>query len=150
MFRGVTTGVAIGAAIALAAASVILAQTGKPSGAKSVMHDITVKADAVYTGTIETAITGGKVTGNLHITAPTEIVGTVAGTSKAGVMSLDFPYEMTQRKCTGTVKMTIKLPAKPGLATGTMEAAGCGRTDANKLTGTVEMTPAAAKKGAKG
>jgi hypothetical protein len=150
MFRRRRTGSAIGAAIVLAAASVTLAQTAKPSGTKSVMHDITVKADAVYTGTIETAISGGKVTGNLHITAPSEIVGKVAGTSKAGVMNLDFPYQMPQRKCTGTVKMTIKLPAKPGLATGTMEASECGRPEGNKVTGTVELIPSAPNKGAKG
>ena len=46
----------------------------------------------------------------------------------------------------GNVKMTIKLPAKPGPATGTMEATGCGRDLAQPLPGTVELVPAAAKK----
>ena len=148
MVERVRTRVVFGTMIVLAAGHLALGQT--KAGTRPVMHDITVKADAVYTGTMETAIEAGKVTGNMRITSPTEIVGKVAGTSKAGVLSLDFPYQMTQRNCTGNVKMTIKLPAKPGLATGTMEAVGCGRTEGNKITGTVEMTPAIPKKGAKG
>jgi hypothetical protein len=136
---------AVMGAIMMIIATAASAQT-KSAGTKPVTHDITVKADAVYTGTIDIAIDGGKVTGDLNVTSPTSIVGKVAGTSKAGVLNLDFPYRMTERNCTGTVKMTITLPARPGPATGTMEAGGCGREDGSKVTGTVEITPASVNK----
>jgi hypothetical protein len=125
--------------------SVASAQTKKQAGTKSVMHDITVKADEVYTGTIDMAVDRGKVTGNLHLTVPTEITGKVAGTAKGGVLNLEFPYYMTERKCDGTVKMNITLPAKPGLATGTMEAEACG-DPTRKVAGTVELKPSDPKK----
>jgi hypothetical protein len=125
--------------------SVASAQTKKQAGTKSVMHDITVKADDVYTGTIEMAVDRGKVTGNLHLTAPTEITGKVAGTAKGGVLNLEFPYYMTERQCDGMVKMNITMPAKPGLATGTMEAGACGEPG-RKVTGTVELRPSELKK----
>lgn len=146
MVHGAT--VAIASAVFGAAAVMALPAQSRNAGTKSVMNDITVKADAVYTGSMELAIAGGKVSGAMHITSPTEIRGQVAGTSKAGVLSLDFPYRMTQRNCDGTVKMTIALPPKPGLASGTMEAIGCGRD--TPLKGTVELIPAAPKKPATG
>ena len=118
------------------------AQTKKPAGAKPVTYDVTIKADAVYTGTMEMAIDRGKVTGDMRLTSPTEITGKVAGTAKSGVLTLAFPYYMTERKCEGNVKMNITMPAKPGPASGTMEAAGCGRDPANVLPGTVELKPA--------
>jgi hypothetical protein len=132
--------------ILMCAAMVVpaLAQTKKPAS-KSVRHDITVTADQVYTGTMEMAVDRGKVTGSIRMTSPTEITGKVAGTVKGGVMILEFPYTMTERACEGTVKMNITLPPKPGPSKGTLEAVGCGRDEANKLTGTVELTPAAAK-----
>ena len=117
----------------------------KPPAGKSVMHEITVTADDVYQGTIDIAIDGGKVSGSMKITSPTEITGVVAGTSKAGELTLEFPYHMTDNNCDGTVKMAIKLPEKPGPSTGTMEAYGCGRDVTDKLTGTVELKPIAAK-----
>ena len=137
---------AIGAGI-LAAMMEVAAQTQKPAGGagaagtKGVMNRITVRADAVYTGTMETQVQKGKVTGKMHITAPTEITGDVSGTSKDGVMTLEFPYHMIENKCDGTVKMNITMPAKPGPATGTMEAVGCGRDPSQKLMGTVELVP---------
>ena len=75
-----------------------------------------------------------------------EITGKVAGTSKGGVLDLEFPYLMTERNCEGTVKMNIKMPQKPGRAAGTMEAVGCGRDPSQKLTGTVELVPSAPAK----
>ena len=108
-------------------------------GTKSVMHDLTVTTtEEVYTGTMDLAVDSGTVTGKMVVTSPTEVTGAVAGTSKAGVMTLEFPYHMTERNCDGTVKMTITLPEKSGLAKGTMEAVGCGREPGDKLTGTVE------------
>jgi hypothetical protein len=141
MVKRVLATVCISAAIVGAAA----AQAKKPAGTKSVLHELTVTADSVYTGTMELAVDAGKVTGNMHVTAPTEITGKVAGTAKAGVLTLEFPYLMVERNCEGTVKMNIKMPAKPGLATGTMEAVGCGESPTDKVTGTVELKPAAPK-----
>jgi hypothetical protein len=115
-------------------------QKPKPSGT-TVMNEITVKADTVYTGTMELTTDQGKVTGNMHITAPTDITGNVSGTSNKGVMALDFPFFMTEQKCTGHVKMDITLPAKVGPATGTMEAIGCSGRPEDKVTGTVELKP---------
>jgi hypothetical protein len=121
------------------------AQGQKPSGTKSVMHDLTVTtSESVYTGTMDLTVDAGKVTGKMVITSPSAITGTVAGTSKAGVMNLEFPYHMTERNCDGTVKMTITLPEKLGPSKGTMETAGCGDSG-EKVTGTVELKVAAAK-----
>ena len=121
----------------------VSAQTKKPAGTKGVLYDVTVTADQVYTGTMEMTIAGGKVAGTMTLTSPTNITGKVAGTSKAGVLSLDFPYRMTERNCEGNVKMTIKMPPKPGPASGTMEAGECGGNPDNKTTGTVALKPAA-------
>jgi hypothetical protein len=142
MMMRVVAAALMGAAIVGSAS----AQTKKSSGPKSVMHAITIKADEVYTGTMEMAVDRGKVTGNLHLTAPTEITGKVAGTAKGGVLSLEFPYHMVERNCDGTVKMNITLPATPGPAAGTMEAGGCGRDPDSKLPGTVELVPVVPKK----
>jgi hypothetical protein len=128
------------AVLALAVATAGVAADAQPAkGGKTAVHDITVKADAVYTGKMELAVDKGKVTGDMLLTTPTEIKGKVTGTSKAGVLSLDFPYTITERGCSGTVKMNIKLPPKAGPAQGTMEATGCG--DASQgVTGTVELS----------
>ena len=112
-------------------------------------YDLTIQADgAVYTGTMDLAVAKGKVTGDMHITKPTEITGKPAGTTKAGQMKLDFPYRMVQRECDGQIAMDIKLPAKAavGPATGTVSIVGCGRTPENKLPGTIELKPQAAAK----
>jgi hypothetical protein len=132
------------AVVCAAMAAAVSAQAKKPAGAKPVTYDVTIKADTVYTGTMAMAVDRlGKVTGDMRLTSPTEITGKLAGTSKAGVVTLAFPYLMVERKCEGTVKMNITMPAKPGPAAGTMEAVGCGRDPANVLPGTVELKPAA-------
>jgi hypothetical protein len=141
MLKQVLTAVCISAV----AASTAAAQAKKAPAAKSVMHDITVTADEVYTGSMEMAIKGGKVTGDMRITSPTEITGKVAGTAEAGVLTLEFPFLMVQENCEGTVKMNIKLTGKPGHGSGTMEAVGCGSDPNDKVTGTVELKPPAAK-----
>lgn len=131
--------------VCAAMTSAAWAQTKKPAGAKGVKYDITVRTDQVYTGTIEIAIDRGKVSGNLLITTPTEITGTVAGSEKKGILDLSFPYHMTENKCQGQVTMNVTLPAKPGPANGTMVAQGCGDPN-EKVTGTVELVPSAATK----
>jgi hypothetical protein len=140
MIERVAAGLAVVAALTGSAA----APQKSASGTKGVMHELTVRADAVYTGTMEVLVEKGAVSGTMRITAPTEITGTVAGTAKGGVLQLDFPFRMTERDCTGAVKMQIPLPSKAASASGTMEAVGCGREPADKLTGTVELRRAEA------
>jgi hypothetical protein len=131
--------------------SVLSAQDKKGPGTKSVMHDITVTtSENVYSGTIDLAIDAGKVTGKMLVTSPTEITGIVAGSTKAGVMSLEFPYHMKEQNCDGTVKMTIPLPEKMAPSKGTMEATPCGDANGDKVTGTVELKPSAAKPAGRG
>ena len=129
------------AALMIAASlSVVSAQTKKPAGAKSVTYDVTITAEGTpYTGTMDLAITGGKVTGNMHITKPTEITGKAAGTAKAGDVALDFPYRMVQRSCDGQIAMNFKLAPKVAPSKGTVSIIGC---DGGKLPGTIELTPA--------
>jgi hypothetical protein len=130
----------------LGASAPAIAQGTKAAGPKMVMNDVTIKmADATYTGTMTLGIARGQATGKLHLTAPAEVLGDVAGTSAAGVVSLDFPYRMPERNCEGRVKMTLTIPPKPGPVTGTMEAVGCGRDAGNKAQGTVELVPQAPK-----
>jgi hypothetical protein len=131
--------------MAIALAATLSAQAAKPAGTKSVMHDITITAEDVYTGTMEMATDAGKVTGKLILTSPTPITGDVKGTSKAGALALEFGFHMVEQNCDGTVKMNIQLPETPGIAKGTMEAVGCGRDEANKVIGTVELKPAEPK-----
>ena len=130
-------------AVVCALAVLPLAAQTKKGAAKVTAYDITVNADgAAHTGTMQLEIAGGKVSGAMHITQPSEITGKAAGTSKAGKLLLDFPYRMVQRGCDGRIEMDITLPAKASApATGTVAITGCGRTDANKLAGTVELKP---------
>jgi hypothetical protein len=132
--------------VCAAIVSGVAAQAQKPAAGKSVMYDVTIKADTVYTGTMELTVDRGKVTGDMRLTSPSEITGKPAGSEKKGVLTLEFPYVMTERKCEGTVTMTITLSPKPGPASGTMEAGDCGGDPAKKLPGTVELVPSAAKK----
>ncbi|HET9264583.1 MAG TPA: hypothetical protein VFO14_16145 [Vicinamibacterales bacterium] len=141
MLKEVLMAVCAGAVVGGTAA----AQNRKPAEPKPMVHEIIVTADTVYTGTVEMAVTRGKVTGDMVITSPTKITGKVAGSSKAGVLTLEFPFTMVEQDCEGTVKMTIKLGDKPGVGNGTMEAIGCGSEPDTPVTGTVELKPAAPK-----
>jgi hypothetical protein len=112
----------------------------------SVIYDVTITADGTpYTGTMTLAVNAGKVTGDIRITAPTEITGKVAGTAKAGQMNLDFPYRMVERACDGQIAMSFALPAKKSAApaTGTVDIVGC---EGDKLAGAIELKPKAATK----
>ena len=134
-YRITTTAVMVALVVGTAAAQ------RKPAARNTIAHEITINAESIYTGTMDLTIAGGVVSGNMLLKTPTEITGKVAGTAKAGVLALEFPYQMTERKCEGTVKMNITLPPKPGPATGTMEAVGCGRDETRKLTGKVDLKP---------
>jgi hypothetical protein len=138
---------------ALVVAAVMIGVTAGPqtapkgqAGMKDVTHDVTINAEGLYTGTVRMVLAKGRVSGEMLLTSPTEITGKLAGTVKGDVVSLDFPYYMTERKCEGTVKMELTLQAKAGPATGTMEAVGCGRDETRKLLGTVELKPRTARK----
>lgn len=109
----------------------------KPAG---VTYDVTINVDGgTYTGTMVLAVAAGKVTGDMNLTKPAEITGKAAGTSKAGKFNLDFPYRMVQRGCDGRIAVAIPVPVKTAPSKGTVEITGCGRPDANKLAGTIEM-----------
>lgn len=128
--------------MALLMAAPAMAQGTRAAGPKMVTNDITIKMpDGTYTGTMTLGLARGQATGKLHLTAPAEVLGDVAGTSREGVVSLDFPYRMPERNCQGTVKMRLTIPPKPGPATGTMQAVGCGRDASNPMEGTVELVP---------
>ena len=142
MFKRTSIAILVGVGLVAGAS----AQTPAPATVKNPTHEISVSAgDTVYTGTVALKVDKGKVTGEMLITSPTEITGKVAGTSKDDVLMLEFPYNMTENMCTGTVKMNIKMPAKAGVATGTMEAKGCGDDPNQALPGTVELKPIATK-----
>jgi hypothetical protein len=135
-----------GAAALLAAVAMIPIGAQTRKAANSIPFDVTITAEGKpYTGTMELATAAGKVTGDMHITAPTEITGKPAGTSKGSLMTLAFPYRMVARGCDGKIAMAITLPAKKGAApaTGTVEITGC---EGNKLSGTIELKPKAPAK----
>ena len=74
----------------------------------------------VHIGTLLLATAAGKVTGEMHVKQPSEITGKVAGTTKAGETSLDFPYHMVERNCDGQIAMRFKAPAKGAGTKGTV------------------------------
>ena len=137
------------AAFIIAVVAVIPIEAQAKKGANRVPYDVTITAEGKpYTGTMELAVAAGKVSGDMHITAPTEITGKAAGTSKGSQMTLAFPYRMLERACDGQIAMAITLPQKKGAApaTGTVEITGCGRPEGSKLLGTIELKPKASKK----
>jgi len=132
------------AAIVCGLAMLPLSAQAKKAAPKGTAYDVTINADgAAHTGTMQLAVAAGKVTGEMHIQHPSEITGKAAGVSKSGQMLLDFPYRMVQRACDGRIVMDIKLPAKPAAApaSGTVSITGCGRSEENKLAGTIELKP---------
>ena len=51
----------------------LAAQSGTQAPAKGILHEITVVADEIYTGTMILDVASGKVSGTLKIAAPTPI-----------------------------------------------------------------------------
>lgn len=137
---------AAAAVMAVALISTVAAQDARRSGTKTVTYDVTIQADGAYTGTMDLSISDGAVSGTMDITAPTKVIGKVAGKAKGADLRLDFPFEMVERQCKGQVEMAITLPAKAeAAATGTVAIAGCGRDVSDKLPGTIELKRAAKK-----
>ena len=137
---------------AVAVATMVLASPAfaqAKKAANAVVYDVTVTAEGTpYTGTMTLAISGGKVTGDMLITVPTQITGKPAGTAKAGKLNLDFTYRMVERACDGQIAITIDLPAQKAAAptTGTADIGPCGEPGGNRIPGTVEMKAKAATK----
>jgi hypothetical protein len=143
--RSVIAAFAVAVAVASGGAAA-QEQKKEEGGPKPVLHDITVTADVVYTGTMSMAVEKGKVSGDLHITVPTEVTGKVAGTAKGNQLALEFPFYMTEQQCEGFVKIDVTLPEKAGTpATGKLTAIGCGIEESQPLVGAVELKPSAAK-----
>jgi hypothetical protein len=136
--------------IVMAALACLLVSSAAPGqtkkGTKRVTNEIRIHADAVYAGFLELAVEEGKVTGDMRIMSPTVITGKVSGTANDGMLNLEFPFQNSGSNCSGIVRMNIRLLPTPGVGRGTMEAVGCGRTEANKLTGSVEMSPRGLKR----
>lgn len=134
---------AAAALLIAATVSVTSAQTKRPAGTSTVTYDVTIVTEGTpYTGKMDLTIARGKVTGNMHITQPTEITGKAAGTAKAGDVALDFLYHMVQRNCDGQIAMSFKLAPKAEPSKGTVSITACGGDPSNKLPGTIELTPA--------
>jgi len=145
--RSISSRIATTAIAIIALASVGAAQNKSTGNAAK--YDVTITAGGtVYTGTMDLLTAAGKVTGDMHITKPTEVTGKPAGTAKAGAMKLNFAYRMVQNACDGQIEMDIKMPAKPAAApgTGTVTVAGCGRPAGDTMPGTIELKPQAAAK----
>jgi hypothetical protein len=74
-------------------------------------YDVTYTLDqGVYTGTTTFNVDGkGAVTGDMSLTSPIAVTGTLNGEVKAGTWTFDFPYTITEQGCSGTVKGTAKV-----------------------------------------
>ena len=141
MWRQLALGMAFAASLTVLTA----ADAQKPARSSAMTYDVTITVDGQpHVGTMVLAVTGGKVAGTMNIKHPGEITGKAAGTLKGGEMALDFPFHMVERKCDGDIRMNIKMPDKQGpqKATGTVSVGACGRPSDNRLSGTIEMTPA--------
>ena len=115
-------------AIVLAA---VLAGSGAWQGAAPTPQAPTYDAKFVttegqaYTGTLTFAVDAkGVVTGKMRLTDPTEVLGTLSGTVKGGKWTFEFPYEIPEQGCTGTVKGEAKVPADAKTIEGTGVAGG--------------------------
>jgi hypothetical protein len=130
-------------ALAIASLAIVALDAQAKREAKTTTYDIAVTTaeEITYTGTMELAVDKGTVTGTMKITSPGEINGTVAGTSKAGKMNLDFPYHYVAESCEGRVAIEVTVPEKsgPDPLKGTVSITGCGRPDNDPLPGTIEL-----------
>ena len=150
MFRR-TAGSAILCVLAVAGLS---AQAKKPATSKPIVHEVTITADNVYTGTMEMSIVTGKVSGTMLLTSPTEITGKIAGTSKAGELDLEFPFHMTGEQLRRHGQDDHRVARLAGAVEGDDGGGGLRPRRSNKVTGTVELKPvpaaAPAKAGGRG
>ena len=114
-------------AIAVIAGTAPAAQ--KPAASNDHRYDVTFAfdGDRTYTGAMTLTFDGSRVSGKMAIDTPAVVTGTVAGTVKAGALSLDYPYQVAgDSPCTGRVTVSAKLSADRSSAAGTTHAEGCG------------------------
>ena len=96
----------------------------------------------VYTGTTTFAVDAkGGVSGKMKLVDPLEVIGTLAGTVKQGTWTFEFPYEIPQQSCTGTVKGTAKVPADQKVIEGKGIAGGGCAEQPLDLTFTLTRQP---------
>ena len=128
----------VAVATALAAAMAVVpafAQKGTASKPQQYHVTFAFPSDAPYTGSMTLSIERGKVSGKMAIDAPQTVTGTVAGTLKGGMLSLDYPYEVAGDKpCTGRVTVSAKFNEGRTEAKGTTHSEGCGNPQDGQFT----------------
>jgi len=78
-----------------------------------------------YTGSTTFATDAkGVVTGTMKIDVPATVTATLAGVVKDGVWTFEYPYEIPDQGCTGTVSGSAKVPANRKLISGQATIAG--------------------------
>jgi hypothetical protein len=115
----------------LALASLIVAGGFQATAPAGPVYDVkfTVPGNEgpqVYTGTTTFAVDAkGGVSGKFHITAPTEVFGTLNGTIKGGTWTFDYPYTIpAQNNCSGTVKGAVPVSADRKVISGDVVIGG--------------------------
>jgi len=103
------TGIAAAAALAL---TILI-----PVSAQAPTYDVTWVAgppgsEATYTGTATMSVDAkGVVSGKLALTSPVGVNATLAGTVVKDTLTLEFPYQIPDQGCDGTIKGTAKVAA---------------------------------------
>jgi hypothetical protein len=107
--------------LVLAGMVAISAQTPKAEP----VYDVSILAgppgeEAVYTGATTLSVDAkGMVTGKMTIHSPTTVRATLAGQIEKGTWTFEYPYEMTDQGCWGTLKGTAEVPADRKKISGT-------------------------------
>lgn len=101
------TGFAVATALAL---TVLI-----PVSAQAPTYDVTWVAgppgsEQTYTGTATMNVDAkGVVTGKLGLTSPVAVNANLAGSIAKDTLTLEFPYEIPEQMCTGSIKGTAKV-----------------------------------------
>lgn len=81
--------------------------------------------EQTYTGTTTFVVDGkGVVTGKMTLTSPATVTGTLAGTVAKDTWTFEYPYEIPEQQCSGTVKGTAKVAAGRKTIQGTATIGG--------------------------
>jgi hypothetical protein len=116
----------------IVAVTLVLAGAGMGAQAPKAdpVYDVTFMAgpagqEAAYTGTSTFTVDAkGAVTGKMNIVSPTTVRATLAGTITKGTWTFEYPYEMPDQGCTGSLKGTAAIPADRKLIKGTVMIGG--------------------------
>jgi hypothetical protein len=101
----------------LAAAAALAVAVLIPVSAQVPTYDVTwfagpPGAEQIYTGTATMTVDAkGVVTGKLGLTSPVAVNAALAGSVANDVLMLEFPYEIPDQQCTGTIKGSAKVAA---------------------------------------